>query len=101
RLEGRDGLRSMIGNGAVDMHEIDLGVGEHVLVFGITLGHAESFADHVQLSFGALTDGVHVGTGMALINGNKLGPKAQTNNGYVEFARAHASLLGVAVESLD
>jgi hypothetical protein len=87
----------MIGDGRIDMDGVDIRVFEQPVDVVVSFCHAKSVADGIQLFAGALADGVHVGVGMALVDGDEFGAKAQPDNGDVNFSLAHA--LRIAVTS--
>jgi len=89
RFQSGNRLAGMIGNGRIDVNEVHVGIGEHVLEAREAFGHAERIADFVKFLVRSLADGVHVGVGVMLINGNKLCPKAQTDDRDVDFLLGH------------
>jgi hypothetical protein len=50
---------------------------------------AKRIANCIQLLFVALTDGIHVGVRVVLIDGNEFGSKSQTNDRNVDFLFTH------------
>ena len=84
-LRACDRHPGVIGNRRVDVDEIDLGIGQHVVVFGVARGDAEGVADLVQLRLVPLADGVHVGMRMGLVDRNELGPEPQTDDRHVDL----------------
>lgn len=66
----------MVGNGAVDVDEVDGGIFEDLLEAGISLVDAEFIADFVELGFVATTDGRDVAEGVVLVDGDEFGAEA-------------------------
>jgi len=94
-LERGDGLPGMIGNRRVDVNGLNLRVLQQLVEIVVASLHSEGIPDGVELFAGALADGVHVGVGMPLVNGDKLRAKAQPDYGDVDLALTHASLIRV------
>ncbi len=92
-LERGDRLRGVIGNGGIDVDEIDFGVFQDVGVIGVALGDFEVIANLIEFFLVALADGVHVGLGMLLIDGDEFSAETQADNGDVGFAVGHVNLL--------
>ncbi len=88
-LERSHRLPGVIGDRRVDVDGLDVGVPEQLVEVGVAPGDAESVADGIQLLLRSLTDGVQVGLGMTLVDGNKLRPKAETDEGNVNLALTH------------
>ena len=94
-LERRNRLPGVIGNGGVDVDGVDVRVLEQLVEIVVPVLHAKRVADCIQFFAGALADGIHVGAGMALVDGNKLRAEAQPDYGDVNFSLAHALRIDV------
>ena len=68
------------------MHEVDVGVGQDLLKVGVAGFHAEGVANVIELLARALADGVHVGVGVLLVDGDELGSKTKADDGDVDLA---------------
>jgi hypothetical protein len=79
----------MVGNGRVDVNDIDVPVLEERRVILVAHVHAKVVAHRVELVLIALADGVAIGVGMFLPKGNELRAKAETDNGDIDFALTH------------
>ena len=90
-LERGDRLPGVIGNGGIDVDRVEGRVFKQLVEIVVPVLHAKRVADRVQFFAGALADGVHVGAGVPLVDGNELRAKAQPNNGDVNLSLAHAS----------
>ena len=88
-LQGGDALRRVQMDGGIDVDRIDIRVLEQVFEAGVTLFDAVLVADLVQLFLGALADGVHVGVGMALVNGDEFRSEPEADDGHIDFFIAH------------
>ncbi len=73
----------MVGNGAVDVDEIDIRIGQYLPEIRVPRGNAEPISDLVQLAFRALADRRDLDVRMRLIDRNELCPEAKSN----EFLR--------------
>src|SRR5688500_172134 len=71
------------------MDGVNVGIFEEIVEIGVTFLDAERVADVIQLFLRALANGVHVGVGMLLINGDEFGPEPQPNDGDVNLTLAH------------
>ncbi len=87
--QGLDGLRGVIGDGRVDVHGLDLRIGEQLVVVLITFFDSEVVGDFVELLAVALADGDETGVRMRLINGDELCAEAEPDDGDVDLAVAH------------
>jgi hypothetical protein len=76
-----DGHPSMVGDGRIDVHEVDVRVGQHVVIAGVARVDAEGVADGVALGVRALADGVHVRLWMLLVDGDEFRAEAESDNG--------------------
>ena len=95
RLERRDGLPGVIGNRRVDVDRVHLRVLDQFIEIVVPFLHPECVADCIQFLARALADRVHVRLGMALVDGDEFGTKAQPDDGDVNLSRAHASVMSV------
>ncbi len=71
----------MVGNGRVDVYGVNAGILEQLVVIGVPVFDPELIATFIQLRFVAPTDGVHLGIGVSLVNGDEFSAKAQPDNG--------------------
>ncbi len=91
-LERGDRLRCVIGDRRVDVNGVYVGVLEQLVVAGVALGDFVAIADLVHFGLVAAADGVHLGVGMGLVNGDKLGSEAQPDDRHAYFSGHKASL---------
>ena len=78
-LEGRDRLRSMIGDRTVDVHEIHIRIGQHLPEIGVARGDAKPIADFIQSALRSLADRRDLGSWMRLIDRNELRTEAKSD----------------------
>ncbi len=88
-LQCLDRLRGVIRNGRVDMHRIDLGIAQQLIIVGIAFLDPEGVLNGLQFLRVALADGHQVGVGMRLIDGNKFGAEAEADDRKVDFFMRH------------
>ena len=79
--ESLEGVFSVIGNGGIDVNSIDLRIGQQRVVIRVALGNAKLVPNLIQRIRIALTERHNVRIRVTLINGNKLGTKAETDDG--------------------
>ena len=75
----------VVGDGRVDVHEIDVAVREQRREIRVALRDAEVFADGVELFPVALADGVAIGVRVLLVDRDELGPEAEPDDGDVDL----------------
>ncbi len=83
--QGGDRHGGMIGNGRIDMDEVDFRIGQYVVVAGVPFVDTQGIANLVQMALGSLADGNRTGQGMLLVDGDELGPEAQADHGHIEL----------------
>ena len=88
-LERGDGHGSVIRDRAVDVDEIDLGVGQHLIVARVAPLDVELVADLVELRLGSLADRVNLSVCVGLVDGYELGSEAKSDDRYLHFLVAH------------
>ncbi len=71
---------SVVGDRAVDVDKVDIGVGQHVFVTGVAFGDAESLADLVQFRFVAAAQGNDIRLRVCLVDGEELGAEPEANH---------------------
>ena len=74
----------MIWDRAVDVDEVNVGIGKNIVVAGVSLFDSKLVASLVHLGFVAAADRGDVRIGMGLVDRDELGTKAQTNHGGVD-----------------
>ena len=84
-LQGLDGHPAVVGDGRVDVDEVDVFVRQDLLVLGVALGDAELVADGVEFLLVATADRLDAAEGMALVDGDEFGAKAQAHHRHPEF----------------
>ena len=70
----------VVRNRAVDVDEVDVGVRQHLLVLGVSLGDLEGVGHLIHLGLIAAANGHDLGLRMPLIDRNELRTEAQTDN---------------------
>ncbi len=86
RLERRHHLVGVQLQRGVDVDDVDVRVGEHRIVVGVADVDPELVADFVELGLGALADRVHLGVGVALVDGDELGTEFEPDDTDAEDA---------------
>ena len=81
-FQRRDRLRSVIGNGAVDVDEIHVGIGQHLTEIGVARGDAKSIADFIQSALRSLADRRDFRFRMGLIDRNELRSETKSDESY-------------------
>ena len=71
------------------MDRIDIRISEQLVEIRVSLCHPKRITNRIQLLSGALADRVHVRVRMALVNGDKLGSKTETDDSDIYLSRAH------------
>jgi hypothetical protein len=84
-FQRRHAHRRMLVNGGVDVHHIDVGIFEHLVVVGVALLDVEGVADGIELILAALANGVHIGIRVILVDGDELCPEAQAGYGNIDL----------------
>src|SRR6185503_3239704 len=79
----------MIGDGRIDVDDVDIRVLEQLFEIRVAPLHPEGLADGVQLFRRALANRIHVGIGMALVNGDEFGSESESDDGNVQFPVTH------------
>lgn len=79
----------MVRDGRIDVNGIDFRIFQQFAVISVSRFYVERIANGIQLFGITLADGVHVGVGMALINGNEFSPESQSDDGNVDFSLSH------------
>ncbi|MEY3457076.1 MAG: hypothetical protein RL215_233 [Planctomycetota bacterium] len=95
-LEGHPGV---IGDGAVDVYEVDGFIVEDIFVAGVAFIDAELVAAFFEFSGIAAADGGDVRIGVGLVDGNEFSAEAQSDHGHIELF-AHGILVSFAVRGL-
>jgi hypothetical protein len=80
RLERRDRHPPVIRDRRVDMHEIDIPVGEHVFVTFVASIDAECVSHRVQRDLRSAADRVHVRLRIAFVDRDELHAEPQTDD---------------------
>ena len=88
-FERGDRHPTVVGEGRVDVDEVDLAISEHVLEALVAPFDGKCVPDRIEGGFRPATDRVHVGQGMSLIDRDELRPESKTDNGDVDFVFAH------------
>ena len=83
-FERLDGLLPVIRNRRIDMHRMHVRIRQKILIGGISFFDTILVPHFIQLCAGALADGIHVGTGVALIDRDEFGPEPETDDGNVD-----------------
>jgi hypothetical protein len=89
--QGLDGLRCVIGDRRVDVYGIDLRIFQQFVVIRVAFRDAELVGHGVHLRLVAPTHRDEVGVGMRLVDGNKLCPETEADEGYVKGLFAHSA----------
>ena len=87
-LTGAEGLEthpSVVGDGRVDVDKVDGGVFEDLFVGGESVRDPELVGDFVKFLFIPAAYGDDFGVGVALVDGDKLCPEAQTDHRHSFF----------------
>ena len=80
-LEGFDGHPGVVGDRAIDVDGVDVGVFEQVAVVGVAGLDIEAVADFVEAFLVAPADGRDVGAWVVLIDGDEFGSEAEADDG--------------------
>jgi hypothetical protein len=86
-LSGFQGCDHLIGvqlQGSVDVDDVDVGVGQHFVVVGVSDLDAVLVTDLVQFGFGSLADCVHFSVRVLLVNGDEFGAEFQADDADLE-----------------
>jgi hypothetical protein len=86
----------VVGNGRVDVNGIDIRVGEDLFELGIADIDLPVITALLQLVGVALADGVAVGVGVLLPDGDELGSESEADDCDVDFL-AHVIGKGAAI----
>ena len=89
RPEGLEGLRSVVGNGGVDVDGVDLGILEELVIVGVAFFYIELVGQLVHLLLVASADGDEVHVRVGLVDGDELGSEAEPDDGDVMDVFAH------------
>ena len=81
RAHGLQGRLGMMRDRGVDVNGIDIGIFKQLRVIGESLDDTVLVGDLVQVLLVALAQGHDLGVGMALIDRDELGSKAEANDG--------------------
>jgi hypothetical protein len=87
-LTGAKGLKahpSVVGDGRVDVDEVDGGVFEDLFVGGESVRDPELVGDFVKFLFVPAANGDDFGVRVTLVDGDKLCPEAQTDHRHSFF----------------
>src|SRR5262249_2560897 len=84
-LEGRQALRGVIGDRAVDVDRVDVRVLEQVVVIAVALLDAELVAGAIEFGLVPAADGRHLVVRVGLVDGNELGPEPEADDGDANF----------------
>ena len=89
RFERLNGKWSVAGYWRVDVHRIDIRVLQQLLVRRVSLRQldAKLIANLIKRIVAPLANGRDASTWVFLINGNELGSKAESDEGYVDLVR--------------
>jgi hypothetical protein len=79
-LERRYDLICVKLQGRVDVNDVDVRVGEHLFIFGVTDVDSVRVADFVEFRLGALADGVHFGIRVTLVNRDEFGAEFEPDD---------------------
>ena len=79
----------MIGDGGIDMDEIDFGVFQDFGIVGEAVFDLKSITDQIQVFFVSLANGINVGVRVRLVNRNELSTETESNHGNVDLLTAH------------
>ena len=82
-------MLGVVGDGCVDVDRVDAWIGEQLIVVGEPFLDAILVTDFIQLRLSALADGHHVGIRVALVDRDKLGTEAETDNRDVDGLVRH------------
>jgi hypothetical protein len=70
----------VVGDGAVDVDRVDVGVLQQVVEVGVPLVDLVAVAHLVHFRLVAAADGVHLGVGVVLVDRDELRPEAQSDD---------------------
>ena len=82
RFERGHAHPAVVGNRAVDVHGVDVGVVQDLLIVCISNSNVVFVASLVQALGVAPANGIHFRAGIVLINRDELGAETKANNGY-------------------
>ena len=91
RLERLDAHAPMLRDRGVDVHRIDVLVGEHVLVAGVAPADREGIPDLLELGWITLAERGDLGIGVALVDRDEFGAEAEADDGDAGFGSGHGS----------
>jgi hypothetical protein len=79
-FQGRDHLIGVQLQRSVDVDDVDVGIGQHFVVIGVSDLDAVLVTDLVQFGFGTLADRVHFSVRVLLIDGDEFGAEFQADD---------------------
>lgn len=97
-LQGLHGHPGVVGDGTVDVDEVDVGVAEDVFVGGIAFGDAELVSRLVEFGFVATAESGDIGERVGLVDGDELRTEAESHHRHIDRFVRHRRSPAVEVE---
>ena len=83
----------MVRNGRIYVNSIDLGIFEQFFVIGKSFGNPVLIGNFIKAILIPLTNSYDLRIWVALVNGNELGSKTETDNGNSGIFNTHNSFI--------
>ena len=83
----------MVRNGRIYVNRIDLGIFEQFFVIGKSFGNPVLVGNFIKAILIPLTNSYDLRIWVALVNGNELGSKTETDNGNSGIFNTHNSFI--------